>query len=126
MPHLHSSPIRADLFDGTLSGYQRAAQTTAIYPGKGTFLGLVYTSLKLNGEAGEVAEKVGKIMRDKESILTEDDKTLLVKELGDVLWYVSAAANELGFSLNEVARRNIAKLQDRQARGTLSGSGDLR
>ena len=128
--NLHKAPIRSDLFDGTLNGYQDAAQTTAIYPGKGSFWGLNYVALKMNGEAGEIAEKIGKLMRDKgvqpfDQIPVEAIKDL-VKECGDVLWYIAAAAKELGFSLEEVAALNIAKLKDRQERNKLSGSGDNR
>lgn len=54
---MHNGPIKTELFDGTLNGYQAAAQTTAIYPGKGTVMGLVYATLKGCGEAGEFSEK---------------------------------------------------------------------
>lgn len=106
--------------------YQDEATQFAIYPGKGTFLGLVYTTLKMNGEAGEIAEKIGKIMRDENSVLSTVHKDALLFELGDVLWYIAAQAKELGFTLEEVANANIAKLASRSARGKLSGSGDNR
>lgn len=109
-----------------LNEYQHKAVATSIYPGKGTFIGVVYTALKLNGEAGEVAEKVGKIIRDEGSILTDVRKAELKLELGDVLWYIANQASELGFSLEEIARANMDKLASRKARGTLSGSGDNR
>jgi NTP pyrophosphatase (non-canonical NTP hydrolase) len=130
---LHDSPIRADLFDGTLNGFQRAAQTTAIYPGKGTFWGLVYVNSKCCGEAGEFSEKIGKLMRDDgleptdTSVEIPTDKYhLLIKEIGDELWYIAAKCSELGITLEQAARINIEKLQNRQKRGTLSGSGDNR
>lgn len=107
-----------------LDDYQNKALETAIYPGKQSFAGLVYTVLKLNGEAGEVAEKVGKIIRDDKFIVKEP--LLLILELGDVLWYIAACANELGFTLSDVAKNNIEKLSSRKARDKLSGSGDLR
>lgn len=110
----------------TLNGYQHSAVATSIYPGKGTFAGVVYTALKLNGEAGEVAEKVGKIMRDEASQLTDVRKAELKLELGDVLWYIANQAAELGFSLESIAQGNIDKLASRRARGTLGGSGDNR
>lgn len=79
-------------------------------------------ALKLNGEAGEVAEKVGKFFRDGGLL---DDRQL-IKELGDVLWYIDAIAAAVGSSLGEVAYQNIAKLKDRYQRGTIGGSGDER
>lgn len=123
---LHNAPIRADLYDDTLNGYQAATQTTAIYPGQGTINGLLYTTLKLNGEAGEIAEKVGKALRDDFACITDQRRADLLKELGDVLWYVAATARELGFNLSEVALANLDKLKDRQNRDKLSGSGDNR
>lgn len=122
----------------TLSAYQRAATKSAIYPGQGTALGLAYVGLKLNGEAGEFAEHVGKAMRDDALIkpegknefysgeLTPERRALLVKEAGDVLWYLSAACNELGIDLAEAAYTNLCKLCDRANRGKLQGSGDER
>ena len=109
-----------------MNEYQQTATTFAIYPGKGSFLGIVYTVLKMNGEAGEIAEKVGKIMRDDASILSEEKREALLLELGDVLWYIAACAKELGYSLEQVANVNIEKLASRSARGKLSGSGDNR
>lgn len=131
----------------TLNEYQEISSGTAIYPGQGTPLGLCYVALKMNGEAGEFAEHVGKAMRDDSFIplifadvstrrteqvasldgyLTDDRYDKLVKEIGDVLWYVAAAARELGITLEEAANANIRKLQDRQRRNTLQGSGDER
>lgn len=130
---MHNAPIRDDLFDGTLNGYQKAAQFTAVYPGKDTFWGLTYTALKGSGEAGEFSEKVGKLMRDDglthlstSANIPTDKWNDLVKEIGDELWYIAAKCSELGIMLEDVARLNIEKLKDRQARGTLSGSGDNR
>lgn len=110
----------------TLNDYQNQAATTAIYPNRNQFGGLIYTALKLNGEAGEVAEKVGKIIRDKNSELDQDQIELLAKECGDVLWYVAMLADELGYTLEEIAQLNLAKLFDRKKRGKLQGSGDTR
>ena len=106
--------------------YQQTATSFAIYPGKGEFLGIVYTVLKMNGEAGEIAEKVGKIMRDDKSIMSAEQRKALCLELGDVLWYVAACAKELEYSLEQIANANIEKLASRSARGKLSGSGDNR
>lgn len=109
-----------DLFE-----YQTLAGRTAVYPGQGEFNGLAYAALGLNGEAGEVAEKVKKLWRDN-GVLNHETVTAIVKELGDVLWYCAAVADEIGVSLNEAAVLNIEKLQSRQARNALSGSGDDR
>ena len=106
--------------------YSTTAIKTAIYPGKGEFLGLLYTILKLNGEAGEIAEKIGKIIRDKESRIGQEDRLAMAQELGDVLWYVNACARELGFDLQIIASLNLEKLASRKERGKLGGSGDER
>ena len=82
--------------------------------------------LGLGGEAGEVQEKFKKIIRDKQGKLTEADKDEIIKELGDVLWYVTSVAHLVGSSLEEVARRNNEKLGSRKDRQQLSGSGDNR
>jgi len=109
-----------------LNEYQEMTAATAIYPGRHSFLGLTYCALKLAGEAGEVAEKVGKVIRDENSVVNGDKAQELMKELGDVLWYVSNAAYELGYGLELVAQTNLAKLADRKERGVLGGSGDNR
>lgn len=132
---------------GTMSSldlYQRTATKSAFYPGQGTALGLIYVALKLNGESGEFAEHVGKAMRDDELVedgyrdeatalpcivpgeLTPERKVLLIKEAGDVLWYLSAICNELGVALSDVAYGNLVKLCDRGERDALQGSGDTR
>lgn len=95
-----------------------------MYPNKGD--NLYYPALGLAGEAGEVCEKIKKIMRDKEGILSDADSLELSKELGDVLWYVSALACELNVALSTVVEDNLAKLSSRQERGKLQGSGDNR
>lgn len=82
--------------------------------------------LGLVGESGEVAEKFKKILRDKAGTLSDEDKTELLKELGDILWYVNSVAYLLGSDLEYVVNANIEKLASRQARGTLSGNGDNR
>lgn len=82
--------------------------------------------LGLVGEAGEVAEKYKKIIRDKEGVISEDDRKELIKELGDVLWYVAVISSYLETTLEEVAEGNISKLSSRKARGVQKGSGDNR
>ena len=82
--------------------------------------------LGLVGESGEFAEKFKKILRDKEGKLDSETNAELLKELGDVLWYVAQIAAELGLSLDDIAEHNIKKLYDRMDRGVLQGSGDNR
>lgn len=82
--------------------------------------------LGLSGESGEVADKVKKIIRDKNGKISEEDKQDLSKELGDVLWYLATSARYLGLDLENIAQDNIAKLDDRKARNQISGSGDNR
>lgn len=108
-----------------LNEYQKRATDLAIYPGRHSLMGLIYVALKMNGEAGEFAEHLGKAMRDDDSI-TLNRKELMVKELGDVLWYIAAAADEFNFALADIAQINLDKLEDRKARGVLGGSGDNR
>ena len=104
--------------------YQKKARVTAQYPNLGS--NNIYPTLGLVGEAGEVAEKVKKVIRDKNGIFDEESKKSIKKELGDVLWYLSNLCNEFGFSLDDVALQNIEKLRLRSARGKISGSGDDR
>jgi NTP pyrophosphatase (non-canonical NTP hydrolase) len=104
--------------------YQRAARRTARdRDAPDEFMHLV---LGLVGEAGEIAEKVKKLVRDKNSDLEQLDREDMAAELGDVLWYTAVLADYLGLSLDDVARRNVDKLADRQRRAVLGGSGDNR
>lgn len=111
-----------------LNDYQNKALNTAIYPdrGSGTVTALSYATLGLCGEAGEIAEKVKKIIRDNNGVITLDRKEALKKELGDVLWYMAALARELGLQLEDVAEANLFKLAKRQENNTLKGNGDDR
>lgn len=104
--------------------YQRAALRTArAKDAPDEFMHLV---LGLVGEAGEIAEKVKKLVRDQHSDLDQLDRDDMAAELGDVLWYAAVLANFLGLSLNDVVQRNVDKLADRQRRAVLGGSGDHR
>lgn len=107
--------------------YQQRAGETAIYPGHGNLQGLAYVTLGLTGEAGEVANKVKKLIRDHYGkTMTDEQRTMLSGELGDVLWYLAQACAELGVDLGEIAAMNLAKLESRALRGTLQGDGDQR
>lgn len=106
-----------------MNDYQRQAAASAIYPR--TMRG-VYPTLGLTGEAGEVAEKVKKVIRDHGGEFSEEAKLEIAKELGDVMWYVAAIAGDLGFSLEQIAQLNLEKLASRQSRNRLHGSGDNR
>lgn len=106
--------------------YQRIARSTAIYQDQ-----IVYPALGLAGESGEVAEKIKKLIRDKGGIaglesMEDDDRVAVAKEIGDVLWYCANLAQDIGYTLEDVARINIGKLAKRKEDGTLSGSGDNR
>jgi len=98
--------------------YQTKAVSYAVYPATHKVL---YPTLGLCGEAGEVAEKVKKQVRD--GVFSRHETA---KELGDVLWYLTNLANDLGYSLNEIASNNIEKLDSRKVRGVIKGSGDNR
>jgi NTP pyrophosphatase (non-canonical NTP hydrolase) len=87
---------------------------------------IVYPTLGLTNEAGEVAGKVKKIFRDRGGVVSDGDRSALTLELGDVLWYLAELCTQLGISLDDVAAANLRKLEDRSARGKLSGDGDYR
>ena len=103
--------------------YQTEASTTAKYPEDS---GLVYCVLGLASEAGEVAGKLKKAIRDENGVLSESRKEDLLSELGDVLWYCAMVALELDATLSSVAQANLSKLFDRKDRGVIGGDGDKR
>ena len=107
-----------------LSEYQTTSEKTAVYPDKGK--NLYYPALGLGGEIGEILNKIKKVMRDHDGVLTDESRADLKSELGDVLWYVATLATELGLDLAEVAEDNVKKLKSRKERGVLKGSGDNR
>lgn len=111
----------------TFHEYQFRQTLLALYPtSPNDIIGLLYTALGVAGEAGEVANKVKKILRDGGGELTMDKANELAAEVGDVLWYCSALCNEIGCTLEEVAEGNLKKLEDRKTRGKIKGSGDNR
>jgi len=105
-----------------INEYQKEAVKTAFYTGDG----IIYCTLGLTGEAGEVAEHVKKMIRDDGSKLTPTRKEKLIRELGDVMWYLANLADSLDVDLDTVAEINLEKLHDRLKRGTHRGSGDNR
>jgi NTP pyrophosphatase (non-canonical NTP hydrolase) len=107
-------------FPFTLKAYQENAKTFDL--GGKLAPAIIVHILGLAGEAGEVVEKFKKHLRDGADIATED----ISKELGDVLWYISALASDLNLDLEQIARQNILKLQDRKNRNVVSGAGDNR
>ncbi|MFA6160145.1 MAG: nucleoside triphosphate pyrophosphohydrolase family protein [Parcubacteria group bacterium] len=104
--------------------YQEKSRKTAIYPNAGE--NFVYPTLGLSGEAGEVAEKIKKVIRDKDGVMDDESREMIKKELGDVLWYVAQLASELKLPLDDIAQKNIEKLYSRLERGKINGSGDNR
>lgn len=108
----------------TLEEYQSQSRITAKYPDAGR--NFIYPALGLAGEAGEVADKIKKILRDDGGKIEEARRKAIISELGDVLWYVAQLSIELESSLEEVARNNIEKLQSRLEREVISGDGDSR
>lgn len=103
--------------------YQNIIAETAVFPKD---IGLTYCTLGLVGEAGEVAEKVKKLFRDEEGKISPEFRYGVKKELGDVMWYITALSNELGFTLEEVMEANYTKLMLRRQTDTLHGNGDDR
>ena len=104
--------------------YQTKSRATAKYPAIGH--AVIYPTLGLVNEAGEVAGKIKKVFRDKNGEFSPETREALKAELGDVLWYLAQTCTELDISLDEAAESNITKLLDRHARGKIQGDGDNR
>ena len=103
--------------------YQEKALKTAIY---GSGSNIIYPALGLANEAGEVLGKIKKVLRDNNGEFSQELNNGIASEIGDTLWYCAALARDLGVSLEEIAIKNITKLEDRQKRGVIHGSGDNR
>ena len=104
--------------------YQQFVREMKVYP---KAYAVLYPSLGLVGEAGEIAEKVKKWLRDEGGqAISEERRDAILKELGDPLWYIAAVADDLGYTLQEVVDANVGKLTSRKDRGVLHGSGDNR
>lgn len=116
----------------TFEDYSIDAVSTAQYAGKNTTAGLTYALLGVANEAGEACGPLKKYLRGDKDLgfalggINDKCRDMIADELGDVLWYLDAAARELGLSLEAIALRNLQKLADRKARGVISGSGDKR
>lgn len=125
LPGLSVFISRCDAVDPPLNfdEYQRATTRTAVFP---ETMGLPYTALGINGEAGEVAELVKKLYRDFAGVPDKKFRHAATQEVGDVLWYLAQFCRMAEISLEDCARGNLEKLADRQARGKLHGSGDNR
>ena len=106
-----------------LDMYQQVAKTTAIYPREQA---IIYPTLGLTGEAGEVANKVKKIIRDGTDKTSEDLVQAISSEIGDCLWYIAVLADDVGVKLSDIANANLEKLEKRKQSGTIHGSGDDR
>ena len=106
-----------------LDMYQKVALTTAIYPREQA---IIYPTLGLTGEAGEVANKVKKIIRDGSNKNDDSMVSEIKSEIGDCLWYIAVLANDFNIKLSDIASANLEKLEKRKQKGTIHGSGDNR
>jgi NTP pyrophosphatase (non-canonical NTP hydrolase) len=106
-----------------LDMYQKVALTTAIYPREQA---IIYPTLGLTGEAGEVANKVKKIIRDGSNKNDNSMVSEIKSEIGDCLWYIAVLADDIGCKLSDIANTNLVKLANRKEKGTIGGSGDKR
>lgn len=104
--------------------YQKFTATTDIYPNDAFNIG--YKALGLVGEAGETADKIKKIYRDKNGIFNATDEMEIAKELGDCLWYISRLTEALGFNMSDIININVDKLTKRKAENKIHGNGDNR
>lgn len=114
----------------TINDYQKKAHETADYPsgeiGGAVKVDYLYPVMGLSEEAGEVAGKFAKAVRDSNGFISPERKTEIEKELGDVMWFIAEICTCLDVTLEEVAEKNLAKLASRKQRGVIHGSGDNR
>lgn len=109
----------------TFNEYQEKASVTKMYPTENR-LGVYYTTMGLASEAGEVAGKVKKVLRDKNGVFDGDSIRAIGDEISDVLWYCAMLAHELGLTMDDIAVHNLQKLHSRAERGKITGEGDNR
>lgn len=109
----------------TFDEYQKQAATTSTID-PNSVMAPYYFALGLTGEAGEVAEKLKKVIRNHDGDISQLDMTEFKKELGDVLWYIAMMSRQVGLSLEDVAATNLAKLADRKERDVVKSTGDNR
>ena len=107
----------------TFNEYQQQALKTAIYPQN---YKIVYPSIGLSGETGEVSEKIKKVLRDNNGNFSKDKCQEIAKELGDCLWYIANLSSDIGYSLDDIAEMNINKIISRQQNNQIHGNGDDR
>jgi len=119
MSNLSNEPIKVKGNVSDFNEYQDFVKTMKVYPEKHA---IVYPALGIAGEGGEVAEKVKKWLRGDKEL----DKLELLKEAGDVLWYLASLADDLGYTMQEMVDENVKKLSSRKERGVQKGSGDNR
>ncbi len=112
-----------EIMMNNVNSYQQEAIKTAIYPKD---MAIIYPLIGLSGEVGEVAEKIKKVIRDKNSDFDFNDRTEIAKELGDVMWYIANLANDLGYNLEEILYLNVEKIKSRSERNVIHGNGDNR
>jgi NTP pyrophosphatase (non-canonical NTP hydrolase) len=103
--------------------YQKRSQYSLI---SGDYPELMYTTLALVGEAGEIADKVKKVYRDNGGVVPNEKRSDITREMGDLLWYLARLATHLEVSFDSIAQENLTKLAERADEGTLSGEGDNR
>jgi len=106
-----------------ISQYPLEVGKYAIYPGD---RGIEYLVMGMCSEAGEVAGKLKKIIRDKDGVIDREAREAMADEVGDVLWYVVMLSMELGFTIDQIADKNASKLRSRHERGKIGGDGDTR
>ena len=106
--------------------YQTLANRTGNFDGKQAEFTLMYLGLGLTSEAGEVADKIKKMIRNENGVMSDDRRATIASEVGDVLWYLSQLARQLDVPFSKIAEENIEKLADRARRNVIASDGDNR